>query len=131
MLNFRLFAGLTSFISNLALSQACSIGPEGTLESRTIFSLKVNDPGHHGDRNRYVPEKQKDRNYGCSAFDTGHVFRVRAAQRLESAVNSVVQVQAQKCDRHDISDRDRNLLKPVNQVREHLALLEVRVNHAR
>ena len=38
-LYLRLLAGLTSFMSNLHLSQACSIGPEGILASSFTLVL--------------------------------------------------------------------------------------------
>src|SRR5690349_12902340 len=36
--NFRLFAGLTSFKSNLCLSHFCATGPEGTFEFKALIS---------------------------------------------------------------------------------------------
>src|SRR5258708_39756482 len=38
----RLFAGFTSFISNLRLSQAVSIGPDGSLEFNCICAQEPN-----------------------------------------------------------------------------------------
>src|ERR1700682_1973202 len=53
MLYFRLLAGFTRFISKRARSHAVSMGPRGSLDSRTIFSLN-NESQYHGNRNGYV-----------------------------------------------------------------------------
>src|SRR2546426_4773665 len=110
MLYLRLFAGLTSLISNLALSHAFSIGPEGIFESSFISAseIRANQPGHHRKRDRNESGGHQDRDPCRRALDHGRVARVAESNALKHAPQSVIQVHAEQHHRENVERRDWN-----------------------
>src|SRR5579872_6738462 len=103
--NFRLFAGLTSFMSNLCMSHFCASGPEGILESRAILLarlLSVTAKNGNGDRN-VAEENQPGDDARCFVQERA-VHLVLPANGLEHGAHTVAQVQTKQCDRNNIKD---------------------------
>ena len=88
----RLLAGLTSFMSKQALSQASSIGPEGILASSVILFY---EPQQNADRNGDVSQDDEDGDRLRRALEQG-VWRGWQADRLEHAPEAVAEMKAEQ-----------------------------------
>src|SRR5215472_16827602 len=107
-LYLRLLAGFTSFISNLAFSHFCSIGPGGTRASSFMTSSVISLHDAHQNRQRYDTESHADpsgEQHG-SFLEKQVVARMRNAQRLEHAPYAVIEVNRQKNGRHEVKQGD-------------------------
>src|SRR5271169_4094094 len=83
-LYFRLLAGFTSFISNLARSHFCSMGPAGMRASSFIVkSSSLHDTHHHGNGHRTKSYSNQDGKHGRRLLEDWSVARMRNAQRLK------------------------------------------------
>src|SRR5581483_9141320 len=101
--NFRLFAGLTSFRSNLCLSHFCAIGPDGILESRAILLQRLLSVAEqNGNWNRYVAEENQPGDQSRGGIEERAVDFVFPTERLKHRAHAVAQVQAEQGDAHDI-----------------------------
>src|SRR6185312_10489677 len=102
--NLRLFAGLTSFMSNLCLSHFCAMGPEGIFESRAILlhgllSVMKHQNGY-GDGD--VSDKNQPRDEPRAGIEAGAVDFVLPAERLKHGAHAVAQVKAKQGDADDV-----------------------------
>src|SRR6478672_1868941 len=102
---FRLFAGFTSFISNLCLLHFSTSGPEGVFDRRSIASLP-DDAGDDAERNEREAEPDDERHTEREVSAKGVYRRLRVAERTHRAPGAVVQVQAQKYHRDHVERRD-------------------------
>src|SRR5687767_5299620 len=112
---FRLFAGFTSFISNLHLLHLSWIGPAGVFESNGILLVtrKVPvDTCDNGKWNRNIPQHNKDGAHQCEQTETRSVLRVIPANRLEHAPHAMIEMQSEKRHRGEIQDHCQRLSKP-------------------
>src|SRR5687767_14896663 len=115
MLYFRLFAGLTSFISKRARSQAVSIGPEGTLEFSCMWSDPVEvrmEAAQNRDRDGDKAQHDRKGEQLRERSDSRRVARVGEPERLEHAPHAVIQVHAEKNHGDDVEQRDDRLFEP-------------------
>src|SRR5689334_12786500 len=92
---FRLFAGFTSFISNLCLLHFSTSGPEGVFDRRSIAPLP-DDPGDNAERNEREAEPNDERHAQREMPPERIHRRLRVADRTHRAPGAVIQVQAQK-----------------------------------
>src|SRR5690348_3031729 len=125
--NFRLFAGFTSFISNWCFSHFRSIGPEGTFASRTIsrppgarrptstaggaivvaiapLALLTDDSGQDGDRDDAAADGDQHRRDEREAPEKPIVLAAIDADRLEHAPDAVIEMEAERDHREDVEE---------------------------
>src|SRR5262249_11394547 len=127
--NRRLFAGLTSLISNLWLSHFCSSEPSGIRESRTktglllarrsgvgVWTRRVDQTELHRDGEREVADEDHGREDLRERSSTLVVLRVVDAETLEQRPRPVVQVERERDHREDVDDRDDRTLQAVHEV---------------
>src|SRR5579864_175161 len=96
----RRLAGLTSFMSKRHFSHFPSIGPDGILESSIIFP-SAQPAGEHRNRHGDETHDNNESNNSRGGFQALGVALRDPAQRLQSAPNPMVEVQAQGAHRDD------------------------------
>src|SRR5262245_50253554 len=125
----RLFAGLTSLISNLWLSHFCSSGPSGTRESRTKTGLllarrcrvgvrarRAHQTELRRDGEREIADEDDGREHLCEGSSSLVVLRVVDTEALKERPGPVVQVERECDHRQDVDDRDDRTLQAVHEV---------------
>ncbi len=129
---FRLFAGLTSFMSNLCFVHFCSIGPAGTFD----FSSTARAPGYlmtPAKTARGIAAKpshdENGQHRGQLAAEV-QPFGLAHAERLEQTPDAVPQVEAQRQHRQQVKHRDRREAQAADEVGVDVPFLEARKHRA-
>src|SRR5256885_6251690 len=123
----RLFAGFTSFISNLAVSQARSIGPEGDLDSSGILG---NDPGHHRDGDGCESTKQEKRESSSNASESRRIAGMIHTDGLEHTPDAMIEVCAQQSHGDDVGNGNGDDAESGDYIVVRLEVSKVRMHRA-
>src|SRR5271166_4567799 len=132
---FRLFDGLTSFMSNLCLVHFCSIGPGGTFDlsstgrSSSSVSGLFDEPGQDRQGNACEPQGHQDREDGREPPPQGTIAVLRRAERLKHAPDPVPEVKRQHDHRYDVNHA-YDALETDDQVVVDGAFLKIRMHGA-
>src|SRR5262249_26009768 len=92
---FRLFAGLTSFISKRCFSHFFSMGPGGMFDRSSMSRFLLDDANEHRNRDRNVAHHHHEREKRGESHPQRIVAGVTQAQRLKEAPDPVVHVEPQ------------------------------------